>query len=428
MSHPLRRAREHFAVLFLGALASTGLSAQSTALDPGAITLDEALAEAHRANAQLPVAQFQVLQAQARVQQARGALYPSLALDGDMHGGAPQAYASNDALTRVLLQTPIYSGGELRAGIKRGEAEVDASTAGYKVSVRDVDLAVRVTYGRMLMDEAARELRQRATERLQAYLGVVRARQSAGQGIASDVLRTQQRIAAAQADLAAAERDREEARTTLNDLLGRTPDGPLSLVALPDPVPPAQSAEQPWLSIPDVEQSDAGVRASQANLEATRAGRRPHLGLEAEVGQQWGGAGNPAPFNIGTGAGGQVLLTFSLPIWDKGVFHARIDEANAALKEAQQRKTIVERAAHLGWIQAVNSVRNLYREYRARRDEADTARDAYLQTESTYRGGRSSALDVLDAYDAWLQSNQALLDVIYNYRVAQANLNRWGTQ
>ena len=174
--------------------------------------------------------------------------------------------------------------------------------------------------------------------------------------------------------------------------------------------------------------SSAAVRASQADLEATRAGRRARIGLEAELGRQWGGAGNPAPYNIGSGAGGQVTLTFSLPIWDKGVFHARVDEANAALKEARQHKTVVERAAHLGWTQALNSVRDLYREYLARRDEAATARDAWLQTESTYRGGSSSALDVLDAYDAWLQSNQAVLDVIFNYRVAQASLIRWGTQ
>jgi cobalt-zinc-cadmium efflux system outer membrane protein len=280
----------------------------------------------------------------------------------------------------------------------------------------------------MLMDDAARDLRRRAIERLQSYLAVVRARQNVGQGVASDALRTQQRIAAAQADLAAAERDREQARTTLNDLLGRAPDGPLSVAPLPDPRPPAQRAEQPWLTTPDIEQSDAAVRASQADLEATRAGRRAHVGLEADLGKQWGGAGNPAPYNIGSKAGGQVLLTFTLPIWDKGVFHARVDEANAALNEARQHKTVVERAAQLGWTQAFNSVRDLYREYQARRQEADTARDAWLQTESTYRGGSSSALDVLDAYDAWLQSNQAVLDVIYNYRVAQASLIRWGTQ
>jgi outer membrane protein len=428
MSHLLRGARKQSAMFVLCVLASSGLLAQSTAPDPGALTLDEALAEAHRANAQLPVAQYQVLQAQARAQQARGALYPSLALDGDVHGGAPQAYASNDALTRVLLQAPLYSGGELRAAVKRGEAEVTASSAGFEVSVRDVDLAVRITFGRMLMDEAARDLRQRAIERLQNYLAAVRGRQNAGQAVASDVLRTQQRIAAAQADLAAADRDRGEARTTLNDLLGRAPDGPLSLVALPDPAPPTQRDEQPWLTTPDVKQSDAAVRASQANLEATRGGRRPHVALEAEVGKQWGGAGTQAPYNIGTGAGGQVLLTFSLPIWDNGVFHARIDEAHAALNEAEQRRTVVERATHLAWTQAVNSTRDLYAEYRARGDEAAAARDAYLQTESTYRGGQGSALDVLDAYDAWLQSNQALLDVTYNYRVAQASLIRWGTQ
>jgi outer membrane protein TolC len=54
------------------------------------------------------------------------------------------------------------------------------------------------------------------------------------------------------------------------------------------------------------------------------------------------------------------------------------------------------------------------------------ARDAYLQAESVYRGGQGTALNVLDAYDAWIQADQNRLDVVYSYRVAEAELYRWG--
>ena len=57
---------------------------------------------------------------------------------------------------------------------------------------------------------------------------------------------------------------------------------------------------------------------------------------------------------------------------------------------------------------------------------AQAAQDAYLQTESLYRGGQGTALDVLDAYDAWIQADQAQADATYNYRVSQADLIRWG--
>jgi outer membrane protein TolC len=394
---------------------------------PQAITLEQALAEARRANAQLSEAQFKVQRAKAREREARGQLYPRLSIDGDLHGGAPQAYTSNDAVARILVQTPLYAGGELRAGIERSQAETESSAAGYRISAREVDLAVRVAYGRMLRDDATLGLLNRGIDRLQKYDSVVRARLAAGQGIGADALRTKERIASAQADRAAVKRALDEGRMTLNDLLGREPEAPLSLVPLPDPAPSAQRTEQLWLQVPEIAQSEADVRASQAGVQAARAGRRLHVTLEADAGTQQSWGPNLAPLNNGTGSGAQVLLNFSVPFWDNGIFRARMDEAHAALNEAQQHKIVVERAARLAWTQALSNAEQLYAEYNARHAAAATARDAYLQTESLYRGGQGTALEVLDAYDAWIQTNQMLLDVVYQYRVAQADLDRWGT-
>jgi outer membrane protein TolC len=424
-----RRARGliRLVVFMFAAGGCAALRAQTSPEVPDSLTLEQALEEAHRANAQLPEAQYRVQQARARARQARGELYPKLSIDGDLHGGAPQSYASNDSLARVLAQTPIYEGGELRAGVKRSDAETDSSVAGYQMSVREVDRAVRVAYGRILRDESTLQLDSRAIDRLQTYLAAVRARQAAGQGLGADALRTRQRLASAQADWATARRDLDDGTMELNDLLGRAPDAALSLAPLPDPKPPLQSIDQPWLATPDIEQAEADIRAQQAGVQAARAGRRPRVTLEADVGVQSSAGSNLAPLNNGSGSGGQILLNFSVPFWDKGVFRARMDEANAALGEARQRKLVVERAARLAWMQAVNGVADLYTEFRARGAAAVAARDAYLQAESLYRGGQGTALEVLDAHDAWIQANQTLLDVIYDYRVAQADLDRWGT-
>jgi outer membrane protein TolC len=414
------------AMVFLALSNGAAPPVQAQSEQPQSITLEQALAEARRANAQLPEAQFRLQQAKARVREARGQLYPRLSIDGDLHGGAPQAYTSNDAMARVLVQTPLYAGGELRAGIERSQAETDSFAAGYRVSVREVDLAVRVAYGRILRDEAILVLLNRGIDRLQMYDSAVRARQVAGQGIGADALRTKERIASALADLTAVKRALDEGRMTLNDLLGREPETPLSLVSLPDPAPSVPRSEQPWLEVPEIAKSEAEVRASQAGVQAARAGHRLHVTLEADAGTQQSWGPNLAPLNNGTGSGGQVLLNFSVPFWDNGIFRARMDEAHAALNEAEQHKIVVERAARLAWSQAVSNADQLYAEYDARRAAATSARDAYLQTESLYRGGQGTALEVLDAYDAWIQTNQMLLDVVYQYRVAQANLDRWG--
>jgi outer membrane protein TolC len=414
--------------MIFAAAMPAALFAQPAAGSAGRFTLDAALAQARKANAELPVARLQVQGAEARVRQARGALYPKLSLDGDLHGGTPQSYASSDALFRVLTRTPIYDGGELRAGLARSNAEADAFRAGYRVAVRDVDYAVRVAYGLVLRAQATLTFRRRAVQRLQSYLAVVQARRAAGQGVGADVLQTQQRLASARADIATVRRDLHEGKMTLNDLLGRFPGAPLSLAPLPEPAPLQPASGQPWLQTPDIAQSEADVRASRADLAAARAGHKPHLDLEANVGTQPVLGSDVALLNNGTGSGAEVLLSFSMPFWDKGVYQGRLAEATAALGQARQQKVVVQRSARLAWTKAASDVGDLFTEYRARNTAAGVARDAYLQAESLYRGGQSTALTVLDAYDAWIQADQAQLNVIYDYRVAQAELARWGTQ
>lgn len=412
------------ALLIIVAMLPASLPAQPAA--GNRFTLATALALARRANAKLPIARLQVQGAEARVRQAQGALYPALSLDGDLHGGAPQSYASSDALFRVLMQTPIYEGGQLRARLARSNAEADAVRAGYLVAVRDVEYAVRVAYGLVLRAQATLAFRRRAVERLQSYLAVVQSRRAAGQGVGADVLQTRQRLASARADIATVTRDLHDEKMTLNNLLGRDPDAPLSLAPLPDPRSPARESGQPWLQTPDVTVTDANVRANKANLTAVRTAHKPHLNLEVSVGTQPVLGSNAALLNNGTGTGAEVLLSFSMPFWDKGVYQGRLAEASAALGQARQRKVVVKRATRLGWEKAASNVADLFDEYQARNTAASVARDAYLQAESLYRGGQGTALAVLDAYDAWIQADQAQLNVIYDYRVARAEQVRWG--
>jgi len=412
-------------VAALAAAGPVALSAQTPA-DSTPLTLADALREAERANAQLPIAQFDVQAAIARARQAKGLLYPSFWLDGDVHLGTPQTYESSDALARVLVQTPLYEGGELRAGLAQRNAEADAMRAGYQMAVRDVDHAVRVTFSRLARARDGIAFRARGVERLQAYLAVIQSRRAAGQGVGSDLLRTQQRLAAAQADLADAQRELHDATLDLNDILGRAPDTTLAIAPLPVPQSPVTPKGQPWLGTPDVAQAEAQERAAAAGITVARAGRLPHVSLEADAGTAPVLGSDVALLNDGRGSGAQVLLTVSLPLWDFGFYSGRMAEANAALDQARQQGVALRRATRVAWTRAVANLTDLYQAYEAAARSAQAAQDAYLQAESLYRGGQGTALDVLDAYDAWIQADQAQADATYNYRVSQADLIRWG--
>ncbi len=263
------------------------------------LTLDAALREARQANAELPLAQFELTAAEAQAKQARGRFFPTLSLEGDLHDGAPQRYASGDALLAVFARVPLYAGGELRAERARSEAMVEAQGAGYKMAVREVDYKVRVSFDRVVRARSSLEFRRHAVARLNAYLSLVQARLASGQGVGADVLLAKQRLATARADTATVTRDLDEALLTLNDLLGRDPTAPLTLASLPDPAPPQDPDGQPWLAAPDLQRANAEVQAAQSDLNATRAGRRPHIDLEANAGVEPVLGTLDAPLNTG---------------------------------------------------------------------------------------------------------------------------------
>ena len=55
------------------------------------------------------------------------------------------------------------------------------------------------------------------------------------------------------------------------------------------------------------------------------------------------------------------------------------------------------------------------------------ARDASLQMESMYNGGAATALEVLDAYAAWVDASESYADAVLHFRQAEAAALRWGT-
>jgi outer membrane protein TolC len=108
------------------------------------------------------------------------------------------------------------------------------------------------------------------------------------------------------------------------------------------------------------------------------------------------------------------------------VVSGRVDEARDALARSRQIVEATRRAARLEYDRSAALLRARYREIQVREQARESARDAYLQAESLYRGGSGSALDVLDAYRTWLTAGQAHEDAVLDYRLARARVVRWG--
>lgn len=391
------------------------------------LTLDSALREAHAANAELPLVAFETRIGEAQLREARGLRGPRFSVDGDVHGGTPARYAGYDHRLQLLAQQPIYDGGALAAAVGVARAGLGERVARYRIAEKELDLEVRIDFAELLQLDTVIVMRRLGLARLQTYFSAIESRRAAGEGVTADLLKTRVQIGEAEASLGEAERSREEAGRAFNDLLGREPEAALVLVGLPLPVAPPDTIPETWSSLPEVQRAEAGIAAAQATVSLAAAERRPHLAVELNGGTQSTFPTVGSGINNGEGQGAEFLISLSWPLFDLGAIGARREQARLGSEQARQSAVAVRRQARLAWSQARADVTARYREVQTRARTAATAEDSYLASESLYRGGGTTALDVLDAYATWITANEAAAEAVFNHRVAEARMVRWGT-
>jgi outer membrane protein TolC len=401
-------------------LAAACLAASFAAPCPAQapLTLSQALSEAHAANARLPLPALDVSMARERQTEARAERWLKVAVEGGFlyapaGGYSPVITNLGEARLQAVVRQPIYAGGSLRAGVERAQAGVEAAGARFRMAEKDLDLEVRGRFSELLAVESDVSIRSDGIQRLETYRQSLRSRQAAGQGVSSDLLRTDVRLSLEKAALAEAEQRRDEVRLALNGLMGRSPTRDLEIAALPVPEPPGPVDDLAWQSAPEIAAAEADSRTAAADLAIAQAERRPHIFASADAGFWTADTthlGSSFWDRLWRDGGYSLSLALVWPVWDTG-----------AARDAERRD------ARLAFEQAQAALRRIYAQIEILSRAVPDARDSYLQTESRYRGGAASALEVLDSHSAWVESSVRLADATARYRVAQAASLRWST-
>ena len=427
-----------------GVLAVLFLTVSCPAAAQSVLTLEEALREAHAANARLPLPAYDVAIAREKRSEARAERWLRVAVEGDFIYAPPSGYDPvvtnlGEFKLQAIGRQPLYDGGARRGAVARAEAELDAAGGRYRVQEKDLVLEVTSRYTELLAAREEGAARREGIGRLESYRSLLRSRQASGQAVAADRLKTEVRLALEQANILEAEKRADDARLALNDLMGRDPRGPLEIAPLA--LDASSIVEVRDLGeVPEVSSARADARAADAALAIARAERRPHLDLSADVGFWGSDTSRLVPLDlklthpdatfadrVRRDAGYSVTLSLTWPIFDFGTIRARIAQADLTLRQAQQKIEVARRDARLKWEQARSTLETLQREIDLLSKAAPAARDASLEAESRYRGGAATLLEVLDAYASAVDASVRLSDATSRYRIARALLSRWGT-
>lgn len=227
----------------------------------------------------------------------------------------------------------------------------------------------------------------------------------------------QSTVDAARADAAAFDSQVEQDRNALALLVGAMPPAdllpaaPASDTAAPADaarllVPPPDLPSSVLNRRPDVRAAEHALRASNADIGAARAAFFPRIALTAS-------AGTASSTLSGLFAGGSQAWSFapsiSVPIFDGGA-----NRANLRVAEAQQKIQIAtyEKAVQTAFREVADALaerRTLAERLDAQRSLLGATSRSFELSQSLFRSGASSYLDVLDAQRAYYAAQQALI-------------------
>jgi multidrug efflux system outer membrane protein len=234
---------------------------------------------------------------------------------------------------------------------------------------------------------------------------------------------SQSTVDAARADAAAFDSLVEQDRNALALLVGATP--PAELLPIPPATPSAQTAGTAEPSVasqllvpppdlpssvlqqrPDVLAAEHALRASNADIGAARAAFFPRIALTAS-------AGTASSTLSGLFASGSKAWSFapsvSMPIFDGGA-----NRANLRVAEAQQKIQVAtyEKAVQTAFREVADALaerRTLAERLDAQRSLLGATSRSFELSQSLFRSGASSYLDVLDAQRAHYAAQQTLI-------------------
>lgn len=383
-------------ILALGLAA--GLAAPQTAF---ALSLQEAIALAQRANPVIDQSKSQRDAADARLVQARAGGLPSLTLSGESGRGTTDlggffGFGRADVSPRAAaleLRQPLFTGGAVSAAIDRAREGRNAALAQAGGARALLAAQAAEAYVAVLAAQEILALNEAQVRQMGEISGQAQLRFQGGETPRTDLAQAQARLAEARAGHARASGDVARARAHFVSVVGVEPD---NLESLPAPPPIPRSLDDAMATALHTSTAlvaaEAQARAAAAGVRYAQAERFPSLALTATASSARDQF-FPGYRTDGVTVGVQGRWT----LFAGGLINGRIDEARAGARGARSgvdsARAQVREAVAGAW-EDVQTSRALVE---AAADQTTAAASALDSVRNEVRVGLKPTLDLLDA-------------------------------
>lgn len=383
---------------------------ETTILPTTDITLADLLRRAEQTNPELRSSRYAVGVSAGQAWQA--GLYPNPTV-GVKSGEI--GFEGDSSNTILGVTQPIVIGNRLRAAVAAADAEEAAKLADVERVRRKVFGRVAELHARVLELDAQLKLVDELISVASQTLGIAETRFEARAVAEPDVIRPRVEVHQLRADRQRIAQELIAAEKQLGLLLRTEPINADRLnehiPLMPAPLDEAQLVADVELAHPALIVADLEIDAAAAMLDRIRAERVPDLKVSSGIG--YSDEGDQGIAEIGVSA--------EIPVWDRrqgDIMSARFELMKRRQDKAiTQTRLLSELAAEIG-------------AYKAARDQLEVIRDqvvpdaqrAFEQIDESYRAGRASFIDLLDAQRTLMQSRRTLIELAGRASVARARV------
>jgi outer membrane protein TolC len=401
---------------------------------PLTITLQDALARARKYSVEFNAALTDQGVAHQDKVQARAALLPSLTYNNQYlytqgngtHTNTP-IFITNNNVHEYISQGNVHEsvGFSDVAAYQRARALEAVARAKAEIAARGLVVTVVQVYYGLIASQRKYATTQQAASEAQRFLDTSQKLEKGGEVAHADVIKAQIQFQDRQRDLREAELAMEKSRLDLAVLLFPDFNENFNVVDDLDLAPPLQSFDEferaAEVKNPDLRAARASLQAAQSDLSAARFGYFPSLGLDYWYGIDATHFAVNDPNGL-SNLGSSASATLNIPIWNWGITHSKVVQADLKRKQAQRELSFAQRKLLAGIRGAYNEAQAALSELELLKSSADLAAESLRLTTLRYQGGESTVLEVVDAQNTLTQARNAYSDGVVRYRAALAGL------
>ncbi|RQO47605.1 RND transporter [Variovorax sp. KBW07] len=368
-------------------------------------------------NNNIQAAAARLAEARALARSANADRLPQIGLNAGANRGAGLDKATASTRPATMTNAGATFSYELdlfgRLSGASNAAKLDA--AGREALLQSTRLAVQAevaqTYLQLRALDAERALVRETVEAYRDTLRLTQRRQAAGDIAELDVARVQTEVSSTESDALALDRQRAQVEHALAVLVGdsassfglRTDEWATALPSIPPGVPATVLTRRP-----DVSAAQSAVLAAQARVGVAQAAWFPDISLTGAAGYASPEIGDLFKWSARSWGVGALL---SLPIFDGGRREAGVQGANAQLDGALASYRSQVLVAFQEVEDQLAAIRILQEQSVVQAQAVTSAQRATSLSDTRYRNGYISQLDLLDARRSELRNRRQALQV-----------------